>query len=297
MHKKFSGFFEKLDVTLQNAFRPVIDNESFNGILSPETISELKAKTGLSDDDLALALLPVAEAYAVVPISKFNVGAIARGISGNWYFGGNMEFIHTPLQQTIHAEQCAITHAWMSGEKGLETITVNYTPCGHCRQFMTELNSERKLKISLPGRPVQTLNDYLPDSFGPRDLQVDKLLLDEVNNGYGAVKGNALAEAAISAANMSHAPYSKSHSGVAILTKSGKTFTGAYAENAAYNPSIPPLQAAIIMMYVKEDEHEEISKAVLAELPTPLISQRHATKELINALGDASFELISLDIK
>lgn len=297
MHKRFTEHFSQLPSSLASALLPVIDCETFDGILAPDDIRMLKRETDLNDDELALALLPVAAAYAVVPISKFQVGAIARGVSGHWYFGGNMEFFHTPLQQTIHAEQCAITHAWMSGEKGLETITVNYTPCGHCRQFMTELNSERALKISLPDRPVATLNDYLPDSFGPRDLGITTLLFDTTNNNYVDKSNDELGSLAIQSANISHAPYTGSHSGVALLTKSGKVFCGSYAENAAYNPSIPPLQAAIIMMYIKAGENEVVEKVVLAEKNNPLITQANATKELNSALGSDNFTLISLDIK
>ncbi|STI47443.1 cytidine deaminase [Escherichia coli] len=61
-----------------------------------------------------------------------------------------MEFIGATMQQTVHAEQSAISHAWLSGEKALAAITVNYTPCGHCRQFMNELNSGLDLRIHLP---------------------------------------------------------------------------------------------------------------------------------------------------
>jgi cytidine deaminase len=101
----------------------------------------LKQATGLDEDALAFALLPLAAACARADLSHFNVGAIARGVSGTWYFGGNMEFLGATMQQTVHAEQSAISHAWLRGEKALSAITVNYTPCGHCRQFMNELNS------------------------------------------------------------------------------------------------------------------------------------------------------------
>ncbi len=61
---------------------------------------------------------------------------------------------------------------WLSGEKALAAITVNYTPCGHCRQFMNELNSGLDLRIHLPGREAHALRDYLPDAFGPKDLEI-----------------------------------------------------------------------------------------------------------------------------
>lgn len=48
--------------------------------------------------------------------------------------------------------------------------------------------------------------------------------------------------AAIQAANRCHAPYSHSPSGVALELKDGTIFSGSYAENAAFNPTLPPLQ-------------------------------------------------------
>jgi cytidine deaminase len=71
----------------------------------------------MDEDALAFALLPLAAACARTELSHFNVGAIARGVSGTWYFGSNMEFLGATMQQTVHAEQSAISHAWQRGEK------------------------------------------------------------------------------------------------------------------------------------------------------------------------------------
>ncbi|WP_419581657.1 cytidine deaminase, partial [Stutzerimonas stutzeri] len=110
----------------------------------------------------------------------------------------------------------------------MQAITVNYTPCGHCRQFMNELNSGLQLRINLPGREPHTLGDYLPDAFGPKDLDIKTLLMDDQDHGY-ALAGDELAQAAIAAANKSHTPYSKSPSGVALELRDGKIFSGSYA--------------------------------------------------------------------
>lgn len=285
MQKRFEHSYSALSPALQAAARPIFENDDFDGILTPEQIHTLKAHTALDDDALAIGLLPLAAAYAVVPISGFHVGAIARGVSGRWYFGANIEFAGMPLGQSIHAEQCAITHAWLSGETRLDTITVNYSPCGHCRQFMTELNSQRALKISLPGRAVLTLNDYLPDSFGPADLGVDVRLLDAEQHDYTIAEQHPLAEAVLAAVNKSHAPYSGAHSAVAIQTASGAIYAGPYAENAAYNPSLPPLQSAMLMMCLKGSADEKIVRAVLAESASPKISQFGTTQDVLRALG------------
>lgn len=284
MHPRFLAAFDALPSTLQTALRPILDDPDFHAVLTATQVANLQQQTQLDTDNLALALLPLAAACAVATVSHFNVGAIARGISGNWYFGANMEFVGAPLQQTVHAEQSAITHAWLRGERRLETITVNYTPCGHCRQFMNELNSGTAIRISLPQRPISTLADYLPDAFGPRDLAITELLMDEVDHGYRA-EGDALVQAAVAAANASHAPYSQSHSGVALITASGRMITGRYAENAAFNPSLPPLQAALILLNMHGEACNQVKSAVLTEVKDATLSQFAATQATLQALG------------
>ncbi|WP_249448117.1 cytidine deaminase, partial [Escherichia coli] len=261
MHPRFQTAFAQLADNLQSALEPILADKYFPALLTGEQVSSLKSATGLDEDALAFALLPLAAACARTPLSNFNVGAIARGVSGTWYFGANMEFIGATMQQTVHAEQSAISHAWLSGEKALAAITVNYTPCGHCRQFMNELNSGLDLRIHLPGREAHALRDYLPDAFGPKDLEIKTLLMDEQDHGY-ALTGDALSQAAIAAANRSHMPYSKSPSGVALECKDGRIFSGSYAENAAFNPTLPPLQGALILLNLKGYDYPDIQRAV-----------------------------------
>lgn len=293
MHSRFHSAFSALAEPLKSAVQPLLDDANFQAVLTPAQIATLQQQTGMEADALALALLPLAAACALAPVSRFNVGAIARGTSGHWYFGANMEFLHTPLQQTVHAEQSAITHAWLRGEARLDTITVNYTPCGHCRQFMNELNSGTEIRISLPDRAVSTLADYLPDAFGPRDLAIKALLLDKVDHGY-VPQGDALAQAAIQAASASHAPYSESHSGVALLSASGQIVAGRYAENAAFNPALPPLQAALILLNMLGEDCRQIQRAVLAEAEQAILTQRDATLATLAALGCPHVDVVAL---
>ncbi|WP_241199727.1 cytidine deaminase, partial [Erwinia billingiae] len=191
MHPRFQAAFATLPTALQTALLPILSAADFQAFLTPAQVADVKSASGLDDRELAFALLPLAAACAVAPLSHFNVGALARGKSGHLYFGANMEFVGATMQQTVHAEQSAVTHAWMRGEASLEAITVNYTPCGHCRQFMNELNSGTALNIHLPGRAPATLGDYLPDAFGPRDLEIKTLLLDDVDHQL-SIKGDAL---------------------------------------------------------------------------------------------------------
>ena len=111
MHPRFHTAFSALPATLQSALRPYLDVPDFPAMFTAEQAAAIRTGCGLDDDALAFALLPLAAACSLTPISHFHVGAIARGQSGNLYFGANMEFSGAPLQQTVHAEQCAVTHA------------------------------------------------------------------------------------------------------------------------------------------------------------------------------------------
>jgi cytidine deaminase len=294
MHTRFIDAYAGLPAPLQSALEPILRHDDFPAMFTAAQVNQLKSQTGLDDAALAFALLPLAAACSIAPISNFYVGAVARGVSGNLYFGANMEFRGASMQQTVHAEQSAVTHAWMRGEAQLASITVNYTPCGHCRQFMNELNSGTELAIHLPDRAVATLGDYLPYSFGPRDLEIATLLIDSVDHGYHNAEGDALVEQALSACNQSHAPYSQSHSGVALESASGKIYTGRYAENAAFNPSLPPLQAALVVLNLSGESCLTIRRAALVEKKDPLVSQFDATRATLKALGCDQLQHVQL---
>lgn len=293
MHARFHTAFAALPENLSSALEPLLRHDDFPAMLTAADVAHVKQATGLDDDALAFALLPLAAACSVTPISHFHVGAIARGISGNLYFGANMEFAGAPMQQTVHAEQSAVTHAWLRGETRLASITVNYTPCGHCRQFMNELNSGSELIVELPGRAAATLGHYLPDSFGPRDLDIATLLMDEVDHGVPP-RGDALEQAALAAANRSHAPYSGAWSGVALETDDGAIFAGRYAENAAFNPSLPPLQGALNLLNLSGRAFSQIRRGVLAQADDARLDQSNATAATLAALGCQHFSRLSL---
>lgn len=293
MHSRFHTAFSGLAENLQTALAPMLADDHFPAMLSAEQVVALQKACGLDEDALAFALLPLAAACARTDLSHFNVGAIARGVSGTWYFGANMEFSGTTMQQTVHAEQSAVSHAWLRGETSLSAITVNYTPCGHCRQFMNELNSGLQLRIHLPGRAAHTLEDYLPDAFGPKDLEIKTLLMDAQDHGY-PLTGDPLSQAAITAANKSHTPYTHSPSGVAIACRDGQIFSGSYAENAAFNPTLPPLQGALNLLSLNGYDYQDIQRVVLAERADAPLTQWDATAATLRALGCENIERVAL---
>ena len=238
-------------------------------------------------DDL-LTLLPQAAAFARPPISNFRVGAIARGASGKLYFGTNLEFAGEALSFTVHAEQSAVVNAWMSGETGIDVVATSAAPCGYCRQFLNELVTARELLVVMPNES-RPLSELLPGSFGPRDLGIDGGLLQPENHGLVIDETDNVAHEALQAANMSYAPYSKSFAGVAVRTKDGRMFSGAYAENAAFNPSLSPLQAALSQLNLGGAGWNDIAEAVLV-----CVDDLHtnATRTVLAAISDAPLRVV-----
>jgi cytidine deaminase len=259
--------------------------KEFDATISAQQFEELLELSGMSDEELRISLLPFAAAYAYVPISDFYVGSIVRGLSGRLYFGANMEFLGAQMGQTVHAEQCGISHAWMKGEVGVKDITINYSPCGHCRQFMNELTTADELKVQLPAREEMTLRQYLPESFGPADLQIKERLMDGSTLDYDSHEVDPLLKKAVEALNYSHAPYSLNHSGVALELEDGSIYLGSYAENAAFNPSLPPLQVALAQVLLAGQTFDNIRAAALAELSSGKITNIDGTQATLEALN------------
>lgn len=269
--------------------------QQFVSVLSASFVQSLCQKYDLSPPQLALKCLPLATCYALPMVSQFYVGAVAIGHSGNFYFGANQEFLSDSIQQTIHAEQSALAHAWLANETGITDVIVNYTPCGHCRQFMNELNTAQQLKIHLPHQQNRTLSDYLPDAFGPKDLNITQALFSPLQSYSEASLQRVedpLQQRATKAAYTCYSPYSSTLSGVAL--QCGKQIIeGRYAENAAFNPSLPPLQNALNFRRLQGLSHIPVSRVLLVE-KTRQFSFRAMTESLAKAYLHLTLEYVSL---
>lgn len=220
----------------------------------------------LSMDQLMVELIPVAKANARPPISEYLVGAVGKGESGDLYLGVNLEFPNRALNQSVHGEQFVTANAMSHGETGLEKIAVSAEPCGHCRQFLNELQDGGALDVLIPGQQPVELKTLLPRNFGPQDLGIEGGLLasPEHDLKLNSSSDDPTVQAALKAARKSYSPYSKSPSGVAIEAN-GKTYANGYAENAAFNPSLSPMQAALVTLVADGVQYEDIDRVVLVE--------------------------------
>src|SRR5215471_5115382 len=235
----------KLNERSRGLLSQVLEDPKFSGRIPANAVQALAKSENASVDDLMLGLLPLAKTYSRAPISNFFVGVVARGASDSLYLGANIEIPGQCLGFAVHAEQSALSNAYMNSEQSVTSLAVvGGAPCGHCRQFMEEISPAGEILILIPNRPPTRLASILPDAFGPSALGASHgaLPIEKKNLVLTSGASDPFIGAALDAACRSYAPYSKSPAGVAIRTISGRIFQGCYIENVAFNPSLSPLQ-------------------------------------------------------
>jgi cytidine deaminase len=257
------------------------------GAIPVTEVAQFLRASGMTVEQLMLALISQAQSFAIPPISKFFVGAVALGASGSIYFGANYEFVGQALSFTVHGEQAATAHAISCGEVGMQKLAVSASPCGYCRQFLYELTTASTLQILLPNMPPALLTSLIPNAFGPGDLGVTAALMSPQSHGMtlSVAERDPLVRAALKAASTSYAPYTFDYAGVALKTCDGGIFTGSVAENAAFNPSMSPLEAAVVSLVISGGKsYGDIVDAVLVEAAGSKTSQAAATHAVLGAI-------------
>jgi cytidine deaminase len=254
--------------------------QSFAGKLEAEIVAGL----GMNVPDVMLRLLPLARLYA---LADFHVGAIAQGTTGAFYFGANMEIPRAPLGWTIHAEQSSVLGALAHGERSISRLAVTSAPCGHCRQFLNELGTSSELQVLLADEKPFTLAELLPHAFGPAELGVSTALLSHADWKVRpvAAASSALSLAALDALRRSYAPYTCSPAAVALETWNGLVVAAPYVENAAYNPSVPPVLAALDRLRFHNATAADVRAAVLVELEESRIEHASNSRAIMKAAG------------
>jgi cytidine deaminase len=257
----------------------------FHGVIPAIDAQAMAQQLGWTIDQLAVGLVPFAQPYANVPVSNYQVGAVVVGSSGALYYGANLEIYGEALSFTLHAEQAAIANAWMNGETGASAIAISAAPCGYCRQFLYELVTAKTLTVAMPGSQPALLTTFLPQAFGPGDLGKTGGLMQPTANGLTLPPSDAVTAAALAAANMAYSPYTATYAGIALQSRSGRIVSGAYAENAAFNPSLSPLEIALSQMTLCNERFSDIAAAVLVEPKDAPASQDAATRAVLAAVS------------
>ena len=128
--------------------------------------------TDIDWDELrAVATDAMQRAYA--PYSRYKVGAAALVSDGRIVAGCNVE--NASYGVGLCAECALVGDLHMSGGGRLVAfVCVNgegstIMPCGRCRQLLYEHALPGMLLETVSG--IRTIDEVLPDAFGPRDLE------------------------------------------------------------------------------------------------------------------------------
>lgn len=109
---------------------------------------------------------------AYAPYSNFPVGACVLTENDKIYKGCNFE--NSSYGLAICAERNAVGSAIADGERKIKAVAIysprmdNCTPCGACRQVLSEFASAQGLDVIVQmgdGIKVYNLNELLPETF------------------------------------------------------------------------------------------------------------------------------------
>lgn len=129
----------------------------------------------IDERDRLVARAVQAREKAYAPYSRYRVGSALLTVSGKIYDGANIENAAYPTGMC--AERVAVFKAVSEGEMDFVAIVVvtenGGTPCGACRQVISEFGLDTMVYIATPDGKVHagaTIAEMLPSAFRPTDL-------------------------------------------------------------------------------------------------------------------------------
>jgi len=128
-------------------------------------------------DDLIEAARDV-QNRAHVPYSEYRVGAALETANGEVFVGCNLE--NANFSNSLHAEEVAIAEAVKKGHRDFARLAVSsdrrdgVTPCGMCRQTLTEFCDDDLVVLCDEGDgdvTEYTLGELLPNTITQETLE------------------------------------------------------------------------------------------------------------------------------
>lgn len=262
-------------------------------VLPKQQADALIARHGLTGvEDLMLLALNMARTIARPPISDFFVGAVGlEAETGNLILGGNVEFPGTHLGFTIHGEGFVFTRAASRGTTIAAIAIGEAHPCAYCRQYLSEFEASRDLVLIDPLGHRLTMAELYPWPFDPDYLGEAGYVPGTVHSEL-ALGENVLPEIIagrlLLAGQRAHTPYSKCPGAVVLALSDGTTVAGFAIESVAFNPTMGPLQAAMIDLIAHGYEASDIAEAAMATRIGGNVDYSLSVTELLGKLAPAA---------
>ena len=265
--------------------------ENLGGVITGEEASSLCEWFELDGiEQLMLLVLPHAQKLARPPISKYEVGAVGlERDTGALIVGCNVEFPGTHLGYTLHGEGFVTTRAFSRGQALAKIAISEAHPCAFCRQYLSEFAASRELVLIDPLGHRLTLSELYPWPFDPAYLGEGGALPGTTLWPDLTIEPNGLPSDVVSkleaTGRRAHAPYSKCPSAIVLGLSDGKLVAGASIESVAYNPTIAPLQAALVDLLAHGYDHRDIVEAALVTPRGGFVDYAQSTAELLGRIA------------
>ncbi len=254
-------------------------------IIPGARVAQIVQDFGLTGpDDLMLHLIPAAQTLAQPPISGFFVGAIGQETSGDLILGCNLEFPGTHLGLTVHGEGFVMTRAFQLGRTITALALGEAHPCAHCRQYIAEFATSRDMILIDPLGHRLRMADLYPWPFDAEYLGQTGCFPGSINFPH-LRRMNAAPALLFDAGQRAYAPYSGCPGAVMLEMHDGTQFTGTSIESVAFNPTIQPMQSALIAAIAAGYAAKDISKAWLGTVKGGNADYMRTTQELLDAIA------------
>lgn len=263
---------------------------NLGGVLPAEAVTALVDKFALRGPrDLMLVLLDRARDFAHPPISNFFVGAVGlEAETGNLVLGGNVEFPGTHLGFTLHGEGFVFTRAYSRGTS-ISTIAIGEAhPCAHCRQYLSEFAATRTLRLIDPLGHDLSMSQLYPWPFDPDYLGEQGAVPGKVNwpdLRLSADLSDTIIARLLETGSRAHAPYSKAPAALVLELADGNMVTGLPIESVAFNPTIQPVQSALVDLLAHGYDYAAITRATLATTSGGPVDYGRSTAKLLGSVA------------
>ena len=270
-------------------------------LVPADSVRALVGAFGLrSARDVAVLAVPAAASLARPRISAYRVGAAGLATTGDLILGGNLEFPGASMHHTVHAEGFVTLRA-RALRLALESLAVSRArPCAHCRQVLAEMAWADTLRVMDPMGHDVALGALYPWPFTPADLGMlpAGVTAGDAATADGASPGprgahtldergipHGIAQALARAGARAHAPYSGEPAAIVLRAADGRLCTGAVLESVAFNPTIGPLQDALVEAVATAVPLDAIVDAWLATVDDGRVDHAGPVRDLLAAVA------------
>ena len=215
-------------------------------------------------------------------------GAVGVTTTGELVLGGNLEFPGASIHHTVHGEGFVTLRSRALGLE-LEALAISQArPCAHCRQVLAELAWAETCGSSTRSAPMSGCGTCTRC----RSRRATSARAGAPRND-GRTRGATSARTCLPTSPRALPPrrtracpvQRRAGAGRAPPARDGRLVDGAVLESVAFNPTIGPLQDALVGVVAAGAPFDAIREAWLATVHAPRVGHEGSARDLLAAVA------------